>query len=62
MASATGPAVDLREPGGWRRAIDTGLDSPHDIASPGEEPPLATLRYQVLPRSIVVLLGESGHT
>ena len=27
--------------GGWRRAIDTGLDSPLDIAEPGEEAPVA---------------------
>jgi len=43
--------------GGWRRAIDTGLESPLDIADPGEETPVASLRYPVSPRSIVVLLG-----
>jgi isoamylase len=43
--------------GGWRRAIDTGLDSPLDIADPGEEPPVPSLRYRALPRSVVVLLG-----
>ena len=31
-------------PGGWRRAIDTGLDSPDDIAEPGEEAAVASLR------------------
>jgi glycogen operon protein len=42
---------------GWRRAIDTGLESPLDISDPGEEPPVASLRYRVRPRSVVVLLG-----
>jgi glycogen operon protein len=42
--------------GGWRRAIDTGLDSPLDFADPGEETPLASLGYRVLPRSVVVLV------
>ncbi len=46
---------------GWRRAIDTGLESPLDIAEPGEEPPVARLRYRVLPRSIVVLIGRTDH-
>jgi glycogen operon protein len=46
--------------GGWRRAIDTGLESPHDIADPGEEHPVASLRYRVQPRSVVVLLGSEG--
>ena len=41
--------------GGVRRAIDTGLESPLDIAEPGEEPPVASRRYRVLPRSVVVL-------
>jgi glycogen operon protein len=43
--------------GGWRRAIDTGLDSPLDIADRGEETPVASLGYRLLPRSVVVLLG-----
>ena len=42
---------------GWWRAIDTGLDSPLDIANPGEEPRVASLRYRVSPRSVVVLQG-----
>ncbi len=44
--------------GGWRRSIDTRLDSPLDIPDPGEELPLTSLRYQVLPRSVVVLLAD----
>jgi len=46
--------------GGWRRAIDTGLDSPFDIAEPGEEAAVASQRYRVLPRSVVVLVGGDG--
>ena len=41
---------------GWRRAIDTGLDSPFDITEAGEEVPVASLRYRVQPRSTVVLV------
>ena len=47
--------------GGWRRAIDTGLDSPLDIAEPGQEAPVASLRYRVAARSVVVLVGRDGH-
>jgi glycogen operon protein len=47
-------------PGGWHRAIDTGLDSPLDIADPGEEAAVASLRYRVLPRSVVVLVAGDG--
>ena len=49
--------IQESRPGGWRRAIDTGLDSPFDIAEPGEEAAVASLRYRVLPRSVVVLVG-----
>jgi isoamylase len=48
--------------GGWRRAIDTGLDSPHDIADPGQEAPVSSRRYRVLARSVVVLIGTEGRT
>jgi glycogen operon protein len=47
--------------GGWRRAIDTGLESPLDITKSGEEPPVASLGYQVQPRSVVVLVGGGVH-
>ena len=49
--------IQENPPGGWRCAIDTGLDSPLDIADPGEEAAVASLRYRVLPRSVVVLVG-----
>jgi isoamylase len=47
---------------GWRRAIDTGLDSPFDIAEPGEGEAVDSQRYRVLPRSVVVLVGGDGST
>ena len=40
----------------WRRAIDTSLESPMDIADPGSEAPLGTRDYVVGPRSVVVLV------
>ena len=41
---------------GGRRAIDAGLGSPFDIAEAGEQAPVASLRYRVQPRSVVVLV------
>jgi len=41
----------------WRRAVDTSLDSPQDIAEPGEEKPVTTPKYLVKPRSVAVLLS-----
>ncbi len=43
--------------GGWERVIDTGLDSPLDIADPGQEAPVSSQRYRVMARSVVVLMG-----
>ena len=48
--------------GGWHRAIDTGLDSPLDICELGAEPRIVALRYRVLPRSVVVLVGGDGRS
>ena len=48
--------------GGWRRAIDTGLESPLDIGEPGTEPVVVSLQYRVLPRSVVVLVGGEGRS
>jgi hypothetical protein len=33
------------------------MESPLDISEPGAEPPVASLRYQVQPRSVVVLVS-----
>jgi glycogen operon protein len=40
---------------GWRRCIDTFLPSPHDIQRWQDAPAVATSRYTVQPRSVVVL-------
>ncbi|MFZ2445152.1 MAG: isoamylase [Syntrophobacteraceae bacterium] len=42
--------------GEWRRVVDTGLSSPHDIAEGGKGELISNLRYAVRGRSIVVLL------
>ena len=47
---------------GWKRAIDTGLDSPDDIAEPGREVAVTSMEYQVHARSVVVLIGETSST
>ena len=39
----------------WLRVVDTSLRSPDDIAEKGKEAPLASLDYEVAPRSVVVL-------
>src|SRR5262249_21353190 len=50
--------VQEGQPCDWRRVVDTGLPSPHDIAAPGDEAPLDSLQYRVAARSIVVLYRE----
>jgi glycogen operon protein len=42
---------------GWRRAIDTGLECPLDISELAAEPSVASLRYEVKARSLVVLVS-----
>jgi glycogen operon protein len=42
--------------GEWRRVVDTGRESPDDIREPAQEAALASARYAVLPRSVVVLV------
>jgi isoamylase len=49
------PAVPGRK---WRRAVDTSLASPLDIANPGEEIAIDGQNYLVNGRSIVVLLSK----
>jgi glycogen operon protein len=58
-------ALDFRlpdqQPSPWRRVVDTGRVSPDDISEAGHEPVVAASRYQVVARSIVVLMGrETG--
>jgi hypothetical protein len=42
------------------RVADTGLESPHDVSEPGEEPTLASNGYRVAARSVVVLRRDPG--
>lgn len=42
----------------WRLVVDTGLESPRDIADPGHERGLGGVAYRVRGRSVVVLLGS----
>jgi glycogen operon protein len=44
------------EPGDWRRAVDTGRESPDDLCEPGREVPVRSRSYVVGPRSVVVLV------
>ena len=48
----------IQKEGNWRRVVDTGLDSPLDIAEPGKEEPVMSPIYRVKPRSVVVLLSQ----
>jgi len=43
---------------GWHRLIDTALDAPDDIAEPGQAPATLGDRYEVGPRSVVLLLAR----
>jgi glycogen operon protein len=44
----------------WRRWIDTSLDSPLDIVPWQDAPCVAASQYRASPRSVVVLIAESG--
>jgi hypothetical protein len=46
--------------GGWKRAIDTGLESPNDIVEPGREISFTLTEYRVQARSVAVLIGETA--
>jgi glycogen operon protein len=52
---------ELPRPDGgmWRRWIDTSLDSPDDIASWDEAPPLTGSTYRVADRSVVMLYANN---
>jgi isoamylase len=51
--------IQERSPSGWRRVIDTGLDSPLDVTDPGQEGLVPSQRYRVLARSVVLLVGRT---
>jgi len=44
---------------GWRRVVDTSLESPNDITLPPQAPRVDDLRYQVEGRSVVVLIATA---
>lgn len=52
-------AIQEGPPGCWRRAIDTGLTSPGDIAYPDQGPVIASSEYRVQARSVVVLTRDT---
>ena len=54
------PLVGDQSGAGWRRWIDTSLDSPHDIVDWQNAAPFAGRTYLVGPRSIVVLYAPFG--
>ena len=44
----------------WRRWIDTGLDTPHDIVEWEASPRISSGTYRAGPRSVVVLFAEAA--
>jgi glycogen operon protein len=48
--------------GSWKRAIDTGLESPDDIVEPGREVALTSMEYRVQARSVAVLIRDAAWT
>ncbi len=47
----------IQRTGRWNRAVDTALESPLDIAEPGDEPRIGP-EYEVRDRSVVVLVSD----
>ncbi|HEX5368655.1 MAG TPA: isoamylase [Dehalococcoidia bacterium] len=45
---------------GWRRVVDTSQPSPQDIVDAADAPPLTGDKYEVGPRSVVVLVAARG--
>ena len=52
------PPPSKSSPNGWRRVIDTYLDSPDDFCEPAEAPPVQGRVYRVQPRSVVLLVAD----
>jgi isoamylase len=50
------PVVPGAGVGGWRRWIDTALESPEDIVDPAAVPSVPGTQYRVMPRSLAALL------
>ena len=60
MINAWDQALDFTiqdgSPEEWRRVVDTGLESPDDIATDLDGVSIPSLEYRVGPRSVVVLV------
>jgi len=54
--------IQASQPGGWWRAVDTGLPSPDDIADPGNEARVVGAQYTVKAHSVVVLHSRKRRT
>jgi isoamylase len=56
------PQIGTAQVNGWRRWIDTFLESPDDIAPWQNSPWIEGSTYRAGPRSVVVLWGKSDYT
>ena len=54
------PVIEGNREAGWRRVIDTYLPSPSDICEPANAPLIASNKYTVQERTVVVLVAESN--
>jgi glycogen operon protein len=52
------PPIEAPSASGWRRWIDTSLDSPEDICEEARAPAVADATYRAQPRSIAVLFSR----
>ena len=52
------PPLDTEAGGGWRRVVDTHLESPEDFREPDRAPCVQTASYAVHPRSVVLLVAD----
>ncbi|MGE0455237.1 MAG: glycogen-debranching protein [Vicinamibacteria bacterium] len=55
-SEASSFAIGVGEPGEWRRAVDTALRPPDDVAPAGAEPVVSGREYGLADRSVVVLV------
>ena len=52
------PPLASEADGGWRRVIDTYLESPQDFCEPDQAPCVKASSYLVRPRSVVLLMAD----
>jgi isoamylase len=53
------PPIPTGSPNGWRRVIDTALESPDDICEWTDSPSIQGPTYRAQPRSVVLLLADN---